>query len=117
MYDTNSDEYKLLEINPRTWKWHSISNILNINLIEMLIKHINEIPFEIKNNILKDYAWIEPITDSYVSFKEILKGNLTLKEYIKTLKMPKENAVWSIKDPLPAIMYILLLPYLFIKRN
>jgi predicted ATP-grasp superfamily ATP-dependent carboligase len=117
MYDKKSNQYKLLEINPRTWKWHSISNILNINLIEMLINHIDNKPFDVQNNNLEDIAWIERVTDSYVSIKEIIKGKMTLKEYIITLKMPKENAVWSFKDPLPAIMYILLLPYLFLKRN
>jgi hypothetical protein len=83
----------------------------------MLINHIDNKPFDVQNNNLEDIAWIERVTDSYVSIKEIIKGKMTLKEYIITLKMPKENAVWSFKDPLPAIMYILLLPYLFLKRN
>jgi len=116
MYDEKIDDYKLIEINPRTWKWHTISNILGINLIEMLIKNLDGENIEKQKNNKENIAWIEQLTDTFIMFSEVFKGRMSVKEYFKTLKMPKEYAVWDWKDPLPAIMYILLSPYLYIKR-
>ena len=116
MYDERTKEFKLLEINPRTWKWHSIANQLNINLFEMLINYFEGKENKIINNNLENIGWVERLTDTYVVLTEILKGQMSLKEYFKTMRYKKEYACWSWKDPLPAIMYLLLLPYLYFKR-
>ena len=116
MFDNVSQEYKLLEINARPWKWHSLANKAGLNFIDNWV-HIVE-KREIKATISRkeNMIWVENITDIYISFMEILKGRLSLAEYIKSLSYEKEFAVYSIHDPLPSIMYILFLPYLFFKR-
>ena len=116
MYDEKTSEYKLLEINPRPWKWHSIANKLNINLFQMLINSLEGKENKIVVNNIENVGWVERLTDSYVVFVEILKGKLTFKDYLKTMKCSKEYACWSWHDPLPGIMYLLLLPYLYFKR-
>ena len=116
MYDEKINDYKLIEINPRTWKWHTISNILDINLIEMLIKNLDGKTIEKQKNTKENIGWIEQLTDTFIMISEVLKGKMSFKEYLKTLKMPKEYAVWNKKDPLPAIMYIILSPYLYFTR-
>ena len=116
MYDEKIKDYKLIEINPRTWKWHTMSNIVGINLIEMLIKNLDGKQLEEQKNTKENIAWIEQLTDFFIMFSEVIKGRMSVKDYLKTLKMPKEYATWDWKDPLPGIMYILLAPYLYIKR-
>ena len=117
MFDTDTGEYRLLEINPRAWKWHSLANKLNINLIDLMARYLNG--EEVRPSISRQagIAWVERLTDTYVVLGEILKGRMTLGEYLKTMRMPKESAVWSLKDPLPALMYLILSPYLLIKRG
>ncbi len=117
MEDPATGEFKMLEINPRAWKWHSIASKLNINLLKMMVDYLENKPVSINNSHVKDIAWIERITDTTVVAKEILKGKMKLSDYLKTLKLKKENAVWSTKDMLPSFMYLLLTPYLFIKRK
>jgi len=117
MYDKKIDDYKLIEINPRTWKWHTISNKLNINLLEMMVKYFQVENITEKHNIINEIGWIERITDSYVTIREIFGGRLKLSEYLKSLKLEKESAVLSKSDPLPALMYFILLPYLYYKRG
>ncbi len=117
MYDTEQQKYKLLEINPRSWKWHSIANRLDINIFQLLIDYIENKQLTIHINDKENIAWIERLTDTYVSISEIAKGHLSLKEYLATLRLKKESACLSIDDPLPALMYILLAPYLFYKRS
>ena len=116
MFDPKTNQYKLIEINPRSWKWHSIANKLNINLIEIMVQSMNGIPVHTKRNELVNIGWIERLTDSWIVLKEILKGQLSFQEYFQSLKINKEYACWSWEDPLPAIMYIILSPYLLIKR-
>ncbi|OGF68259.1 MAG: hypothetical protein A2Y62_02735 [Candidatus Fischerbacteria bacterium RBG_13_37_8] len=116
MYDQDDRTYKMLEINPRTWKWHSISNKLGINLIKMMVDYFNDLLLERKENKQEGIGWIETITDSYVAFSEIIKGKLSFSEYFGTLKIEKEFACYDPKDILPAICYVLFLPYLFFSR-
>ncbi|MBN1250646.1 MAG: ATP-grasp domain-containing protein [Bacteroidales bacterium] len=116
MYDDKIQDYKLIEINPRTWKWHTMSNIVGINLIEMLIKDLNGENVEYQKNTTENLGWIEQLTDFFIMFSEVFKGRMSLKEYFNTLKIPKEYATWDRKDPLPGVMYILLSPYFYLKR-
>ncbi len=116
MFDREQQIYKLLEINPRSWKWHSITNRLDINLFQLLIDYIENKQLTPHVNDKENVAWIERLTDTYVAISEIAKGRLRLKDYLATLKLPKESACLSMDDPLPALMYILLTPYLFYKR-
>ena len=62
-------------------------------------------------------AWVERLTDFAVVLKELLKRRMKLKEVFRTYRISKTNAVWSIKDIKPAIMYLILSPILFIKRH
>ncbi len=117
MQDPKTGQYKMLEINPRAWKWHSIANKLNINLLGMMVDYLNDQPVTKSNSHQTGIAWIERITDTVVVAKEIVKGRMNIMDYIKTLRMKKESAVWAWNDLLPAIMYLLLTPYLFIKRK
>ena len=116
MFDEKTSDYKLIEINPRTWKWHTMSNKVGINLIEMLIDDYNGKDVTVQKNTLENIGWIEQLTDTFVMFSEVLKGRMKLKDYLKSIKINKEFATWDRKDPLPAIMYIILSPYLFFIR-
>ena len=82
----------------------------------MLINSLEGKENKIVVNDIENIGWIEHLTDSYVVINEILKGKLTFKEYLKTMKCCKEYACWSWHDPLPGIIYFLLLPYLYFKR-
>lgn len=120
MWDAKAQQYKFLEINTRAWKWHTISNQLGFSFIGALIDWFDKGKFEIlnhKSEIDTPVAWVERLTDWTVIAKEILHGRMTLKEVCASYKIKHESAVWSWRDPLPAIMYILLSPILYVKRH
>ena len=62
-------------------------------------------------------GWCERLTDWAVVMKEIMHGRMKLGDVIKSYRIPHESAVWRWSDPLPAIMYILLSPILYVKRH
>ncbi|MFA5337276.1 MAG: ATP-grasp domain-containing protein [Candidatus Omnitrophota bacterium] len=117
MYDEEDKKYKLLEINPRTWKWHSIANKLDINLIKMLIDYFEKKELCAKFNRNLEVAWIDPFTDFFMAIEYLLKGQLSIKGYFGSLMMKKEIAIFSPDDILPAIIYIVLLPYLIYSKQ
>jgi D-aspartate ligase len=116
MFDDRTNDYKLIEINPRTWKWHTMSNKVGINMIKMLIDDFDGKEIKEQKNYVENIGWIELLTDTFVMISEVLKGRMKIKDYMKSKKVPKEYATWDRKDPLPSIMYILLSPYLFFTR-
>lgn len=119
MWDAKSETYKFLEINTRAWKWHTISNQFNFSFIGVLIDYYNDVETSERIIELKKerVAWCERLTDWTVVAKEILHGRMKLREVIKSYRIKHESAVWSWKDPLPGIMYVLLSPILYVKRH
>jgi D-aspartate ligase len=117
MYDSRTGLYKFLEINPRAWKWHSISDGLNFSFIAKLIDYFNTGNTTEIHDYDKEFAWVERLTDLAVVFKEILKRRMNIAEVLETYKAEKVYPVWSIKDIKPFFMYLLLAPYLYFKRH
>lgn len=120
MWDAKAQQYKFLEINTRAWKWHTISNQLGFSFIGALIDWFDKDKFDIRNHKFEmnsPVAWCERLTDWAVIAKEMIHGRMTMKEVCASYKIKHESAVWSWKDPLPAIMYVLLSPILYIKRH
>ena len=69
--------------------------------------------FKLRTFFKENVRFIHIYTDLGVAIMEILKGNMTLREYLSSLKGEKEFAVFSFNDPLPFIAETLMLPYLW----
>jgi predicted ATP-grasp superfamily ATP-dependent carboligase len=117
MYDSFDGEYKLLEINPRPWKWHSIVNKLGINFLKIAADYFAGRKIEAELNEKFNVGWIDPLPDFYMFISGLLRRSIKVNEYIDSLKINKESAVFSKDDALPGIAYCLLLPYFFFSRR
>lgn len=106
MYDKG--EYKFLEINTRAWKWHTISNQRGFSFIGVWIDYLN-------NNVIQHIdretpaAWVEHLYDGLVWLKEWIQHRMSLREVLHTYCRKKEWAIWSWKDPLPGLLFPLVL--------
>lgn len=112
-YDTLTKKYYLLDVNLRFWGWHSILKD-EINIPKLLINEKVE-----ENNIqckVASASWINIVTDIPVALSLIIKGKLGLLNFFKQA-LKSHNAIFDIKDPVPFIMQVLLIPYLIIKRG
>jgi len=73
---------------------------------------------KVKNNSFKEnIKWVRLTTDISTAIMEIFKGRMKVIDYLNSLRGEKEFAVLSLKDPLPFIIELLLLPYLWKKRG
>jgi D-aspartate ligase len=115
-YDTRDDKFKLLEINARTWLWHSLAIGSGVDFPYLLYKDMIGEEIKPERSFKENVKFVHIYTDLGVAIKEVMNGNMTLKDYVSSLKGEKEFAVFSFKDPLPFIVETLLLLYLWKTR-
>ena len=116
MYNRHSNRYELLEVNTRLWKWHTISMKCGFGFFETMLCHLNgKSPTYTPDR--HPVAWVERLTDTAIVITETLHHRMSLRAAIMSYKTDKQSAVWSVKDPLPAIMYFLLSPILYFTRH
>lgn len=111
--DPRDGQFKMLEVNPRTWLWHSLSYRCGADL-PFLLYHdqvTGTVPHAKK--FREGVKWVHTYTDISISAKEIYKRRMTIREYLRSLSGEKEYAVFSQDDIRPFIAETLLLPYLF----
>ncbi len=108
--DERDGKYKFLEINPRTWKWHSIANKSNSPFLMSLYNFIYFRKPIVKNE-WDACVWKDLITDSAVQLKLLFSSKLE-----KSVSQEKEYAVFDIGDLHPFIFEIIYIPYLFTTR-
>ena len=115
-YDTRDGVFKLLEINPRTWKWHSIALLSGLNLPYLLYCDTNGERYSEDLDSSKKTSggkWIDEYTDFYISIKEMLLRNMTLRQYIATLRGNKIFGSLSSDDPLTFLAETAMVPDLY----
>lgn len=106
--DSRSDQYKLLDVNPRVWGWHTLSRRAGVDfsyLLWLLVRG-ERIP-EVRARTGEH--WIRMSADLPVAIQEILKGRLSLRDYVRSLRGPRESAIFAWDDPAPGLLELPLL--------
>ena len=116
MYDDDDKVFKLLEINARTWGWHTLGSKAGVNFSSLLFRDINNESVSIKS-FEENIKWVRILTDIPIVISEILKMHLSISDYFKSMRGKKEFAVLSLRDPLPFIVELFLAPYFWYRRG
>ena len=116
LFDKRSNDYKLIEINPRTWLWVGLAKACGIDYAKMMYAHSNDLPFNYPISYNIEKKWINHITDLPYSIKGIIKREYGIYEVLKSYCTRREFAIFKSSDPLPFLSFIFLLPLLIIKR-
>jgi len=116
MYDPRSEDYKLLEVNPRIWGWHTLAIAAGVDFPFIVYQDMigEKIEFQLPMNHMK---WVRLVTDIPTVFLEIIKGKMKINDYLSSMKGKKEFAVFAPYDPLPFFAEIAMIPYLWITRG
>lgn len=116
MADPRDNEFKLIEINPRLWGWHTLGIAAGVDFPYLLYKDMVGGEVEVQDPS-RNMKWVRLVTDVPTVLLEVARGRMTVSEYVRSMKGKKEFAVLSIDDPLPFIAEIAMIPYLWIKRG
>ena len=113
--DSRNGKYKLLDVNPRVWGWHTLSNRAGVDFpyLQWRLATGQSVP-EARGRAGE--RWMRMCTDIPMAIQEILNGRLSLRAYLQSLRGPKESAVFAWDDPLPGFLELPLLAAMVGKR-
>jgi D-aspartate ligase len=114
--DPRDGEYKLLDVNARTWGYHSVGPAAGVDFTYLLFRDQlgDEIP---RGRGRPGVRWIRLVTDVPNALVDLRAGRLRPRDYLTSLRGVDTEAVFSLRDPLPGMYELVLLPYLFFKRG
>jgi len=114
--DPRDGRAKLLDVNARTWGYHSIGTAAGVDFPYLLYR--DQLGERVDSCRARAGArWIRLSTDVPNAVKDVAKGQLRVGDYLRSLRGVDVDAVWSVSDPLPALMELGLLPYLAVRRG
>jgi D-aspartate ligase len=114
--DPRDGLYKLLDVNARTWGYHSVGRRAGVDFSYMLYADQVGLPiFDCKGR--SGIGWVRMTTDLPAAVMALLARDVDLKGYVRSLRTCEVEAVFSLEDPLPGVAEVLLLPYLAVKRG
>jgi predicted ATP-grasp superfamily ATP-dependent carboligase len=114
--DPRDGRFKLLDVNARTWGYHSLGAVAGVDFAYLLFQ--DQIGAAVQGGrAAAGRRWIRVATDVPNAVKDIRAGTLRAADYLRSLRGLDTEAVFSIADPLPGLFELVLLPYLLVKRG
>ena len=114
--DPRDSQYKLLDVNARTWGYHSLGARAGVDFSYMLYADQVGLPVSVSKG-RPGVAWVRTTTDIPAALMAILGGETDWKSYFRSLRNCNVEAVFSPRDPLPGLAEVILIPYLAVKRG
>jgi len=114
--DPRDSEFKLLDVNARTWGYHSLGLEAGVDFSYMLYADQVGLPVSVCKS-RPGVGWVRTTTDIPAAIVGILKGDTSLRDYLRSLRCCNAEAVFSMSDPAPGLAEVVLIPYLAAKRG
>ena len=114
--DPRDQQYKLLDVNGRTWGYHTLGFGAGVDFPLMLYAdQVGELVEYRRGRT--GVKWIRLITDVPTGISEIFGGRQNWRSYFRSLLGVDVESVFSWEDPIPGLVEVALLPYLAWKRG
>lgn len=115
--DARDGTSKLLDVNARTWGYHSLGQRAGVDFPFLL--YADQVGLEVAGAIRArpGVSWVRLTTDVPTAAAELGRRRLGWRSYVKSLRSSDTESVFSHDDPRPAFAELALLPYLAVKRG
>jgi D-aspartate ligase len=114
--DERDGQYKLLDVNPRTWGYHSLGPRAGTDFPHLLFRdQLGQAVEPVR--AARGVKWVRLSTDLPTALPELLAGRLGWRQYIRSLVSADVEGLFESDDPLPAFVELALLPYLYRTRK
>ncbi|MBV8586990.1 MAG: ATP-grasp domain-containing protein, partial [Verrucomicrobia bacterium] len=114
--DPRDGQHKLLDVNGRTWGFHSLGAGAGVDFPYLLYADQVGEPVEPVRG-RAGVGWIRLVTDVPTAAVEVLAGRENIFTYLKSLRKFDVTSVFSRDDLFPGLAEFALLPYLVVKRG
>lgn len=114
--DPRNGQYKLLDVNARTWGYHSIGAAAGVDFSSMLYADQVGLPVE-ECRGRTGVNWVRTVTDLPAALVGMRAGQVRLRDYLRSIKNVNTEAAFQADDPLPGLVEVLMIPYLAIRRG
>jgi predicted ATP-grasp superfamily ATP-dependent carboligase len=116
-HDERDGAIKLLDVNPRTWGYHTLGQRAGVDFPYLLYADQLGLAGPRALRAPPGIFWIRLATDLPTAAVEFAHHRLDWRGYLRSIRAANTEAVFSRDDPLPGLVEITLLPYLIIKRG
>jgi D-aspartate ligase len=113
--DPRDGQFKLLDVNARTWGFHSIGVPAGVDFPYLLFADQVGEPID-RFRARAGVGWLRAVTDLPTAASDLWDGELDLRSYWTSLKRTRAESVFCWQDPLPSVAEVLMLPYLVNKK-
>ena len=114
--DPRDGEYKLLDVNARTWGYHTLGVAAGVDFSHMLFEDQLGRPVKVAR-ARPGVSWIRWVTDLPVGIHGIFRRQWGVWDYLRSVRRLNTESVFCINDPLPSIVETAMVPYLAITRG
>jgi len=115
--DPRDGTYKLLDVNARTWGYHTLGPMAGLDFPYLLFKDQVGEQIPKQRDAKQGVRWVRLLTDIPTAAVEIRRGRLNWRAYLRSLRGVDVEAVFDRKDPLPGLVELALIPYLYVRRG
>jgi len=113
--DPRDGKFKLLDVNARTWGFHTIGIPAGVDFPYLLYADQVGEPVE-RCRAKAGVGWLRAVTDLPTTISDLWDGELDLRSYWESLRRTRVESVFSARDPLPSFAELLMLPYLVAQK-
>lgn len=113
--DPRDGRYKLLDVNPRVWGWHTLCGRAGVDFPYLLWRAArgeNVPPATARPGV----RWMRTTTDLPVVVREVLAGRMSPLAYARSLRGPREGAIFAPDDLRPGLSEVPQLVAVFARR-
>jgi predicted ATP-grasp superfamily ATP-dependent carboligase len=110
--DCRDGRFKVIDLNPRVWGWHTIGSRLGLDFayFQWLMSCGKSIP---QMHAASGLHWVRMNPDWLVVLLEVLRGRLSLSQYLRSLHPPLETPIFAFDDLAPGLLELPSMAYLF----
>jgi predicted ATP-grasp superfamily ATP-dependent carboligase len=115
--DHRDGRFKLLDVNARTWGFHSIGGPAGVDFPYLL--YADQTGEQVERGKGKaGVGWLRLVTDLPTVAADLFTGHTDLGAYVKSLSLYRTcvESVFCLEDVAPSIAELVLLPYLVMKK-